>query len=281
MSGLPFDRIIVALCEGQHDVAFLSRLLLVNDFITYNKKIKEFPWPFSDRFQTELSNISIPDKKLGFQAPSALLPSIAFHKENTWVFLHNVGGDSQADSRNKLIRMYRELSGNDDYSIVIPYRFVYFFDSDLIGVDNRMSSLAQEIGIEEDLDFTNGSIIDFDGVQWGAYIFHNAVNQFGTLEDLILSYFDNKIPNLNANILSFLRGNSIPVASTRKIKYEGGRETYYGSSRYAEKKSIIGIYGQLQFSGVSNSSLLENTDFMRLVDFVACQHCQAIQTLFA
>ncbi|MDJ0046876.1 hypothetical protein QM574_20195 [Pantoea ananatis] len=281
MDASPFDRVVVSFCEGQHDVAFISRLLLVDGFVVYNKKIKEFPEPFSDRFKTELGNIGIPDKMLGFQAPSALLPSIALNKGRVWVFLHNVGGDSKHETRNALVKMYRDLSAPDDYSFIIPYRFLYFFDSDNIGVNSRVASVAQEIGMNPEVNLQNGNIVFFDEVQWGTYIFHNSEDQLGTLENLILGYFANKIPNLHSSIIAFLRANAIPGSSTRKMKFNNGAEVYYGQSRYAENKSIIGVYGQLQFSGMSNSSLLENTDFMKAADFLGCNHCQAIKGLFA
>jgi len=281
MNASPFDRVVVSFCEGQHDVAFVSRLLLADGFVVYNKKIREFPTPFSNRFETELGHIGIPDKTLGYQASSALLPSIALNKGRTWVFLHNVGGDSKNETRNELVRMYRGLSAHDDFSLVIPYRFLYFFDSDNIGVNSRVASVAEEIGMNPEVNLQNGNIVNFDNVQWGTYIFHDSGNQLGTLENLILGYFENKIPNLHSNIINFLRANAIPAGSTRKMKIRNGAEVYYGQSRYAENKSIIGVYGQLQFSGMSNSSLLESTDFMKAMDFIACQHCQTITALFA
>ena len=35
-------KIIIAFCEGQHDIAFLSRILFVDGFIPYKKRIKDF-----------------------------------------------------------------------------------------------------------------------------------------------------------------------------------------------------------------------------------------------
>lgn len=46
-----YNRVIVAFCEGQHDVAFLSRILLVNGFLLQDLKIGQLPPPFDKRFE--------------------------------------------------------------------------------------------------------------------------------------------------------------------------------------------------------------------------------------
>ncbi|OVU90535.1 hypothetical protein B6I94_07965 [Klebsiella pneumoniae] len=92
--------------------------------------------------------------------------------------------------------MYKELSGTDDFSIEIAYRFLYFFDADELGIDARITDIKNEIGLEEATQLSNGSIIDFDGSEWGGYIFHDIQTQLGTLEDQLLGYFHNKSQQL-------------------------------------------------------------------------------------
>lgn len=46
------------------------------------------------------------------------------------------------------------------------------------------------------------------------------------------------------------------------------------------KKSVLGMYAQLQFSGVSNAVLISNTDFLKAVDINGCQQCTLINRLF-
>lgn len=75
-----YQKVIIAICEGQHDVAFLSRVLLVNGFSLEDKKIGQLPIPFNKRFEAELSEVRVPDRKLGFQTPGPNLPSASFKR---------------------------------------------------------------------------------------------------------------------------------------------------------------------------------------------------------
>jgi hypothetical protein len=36
------NKYIIVFCEGEHDIAFLSRILFVDGFMNYDKKIKDF-----------------------------------------------------------------------------------------------------------------------------------------------------------------------------------------------------------------------------------------------
>jgi len=281
MTEKSFDKVIVALCEGQHDVSFLSRILLVNGFNLDNKKLSQLPFPFDNRFTAELSEVRIPDKKLGFQPMGPNLPSMSFTKDGTLVFIHNLNGDGKHRERENLVSMYRELSGEDDFSTLIPYRFLYFFDADDIGIENRLNEVRREIGCPVETEFSNGSLFEFDGVEWGGYIFHEHETQYGTLEDLLLKHFDNKVASLKSNIITFLGANVLSPNSTKLFVYEQGAETYKGRSKYYEKKSILGIFGQLQFSGVSNAVMINQTDFLKAADIIGCQQCLLINSLFS
>ncbi len=200
-----YNRVIVAFCEGQHDVAFLSRILLVNGFQLQDLKIGQLPPPFDKRFEKELSQVRIPDKKLGFQPNGPKLPSVCFYHNGNLIFIHNLNGDGRSRERAELVTMYKELSGTDDFSIEIAYRFLYFFDADELGIDARITEIKNEIGLEDTTQLSNGSIIEFNGSEWGGYIFHDVNTQLGTLEDQLLCYFHNQNKQLQQDILSFLK----------------------------------------------------------------------------
>ncbi|HIG3681468.1 hypothetical protein ACUWCN_23085 [Klebsiella pneumoniae] len=275
-----YNRVIVAFCEGQHDVAFLSRILLVNGFLLQDLKIGQLPPPFDKRFEKELSQVRIPDKKLGFQPNGPKLPSVCFYHDGNLIFIHNLNGDGKSRERAELVTMYKELSGTDDFSIEIAYRFLYLFDADELGIDARITDIKNEIGLEEATQLSNGSIIDFDGSEWGGYIFHDIQTQLGTLEDQLLGYFHNKSQQLQQDILSFLQTNLLIQERTKRFISSNAGESYIGRSQYYEKKSVLGMYAQLQFSGVSNAVLISNTDFLKAVDINGCQQCTLINRLF-
>ncbi|HHA1451641.1 TPA: hypothetical protein ACOEDJ_001459 [Enterobacter asburiae] len=280
MAEQPYEKVIIAICEGQHDVAFLSRVLLVNGFTLENKKIGQLPVPFNKRFEVELSEVRVPDKKLGFQAPGPNLPSASFKKDGRLVFVHNLNGDGRVRERQKLIEMYRELSGDDDFSTMIPYRFLYFFDADDIGIQERLTEIHDEVGLDESITLSNGSVVSFDGVEWGGYIFHDVQTDVGTLEDLLLNHFDNKVVSLKTSIEEFLLSNRLDEERTKTFVFNEGGEEYTGRSKYYNKKSVLGVFGQLQFSGSSNAVMINQTDFLRAVDIRGCQQCIIISGLF-
>ena len=36
------DNITIVFCEGQHDIAFISKILYINGYKEYKKKLKDF-----------------------------------------------------------------------------------------------------------------------------------------------------------------------------------------------------------------------------------------------
>ncbi|HFT3190286.1 TPA: hypothetical protein ACHV3Y_005306 [Klebsiella variicola] len=158
--------------------------------------------------------------------------------------------------------------------------FYTFFNADELGIEARITEIKNEIGLEESTQLSNGSIIDFDGSEWGGYIFHDVHTQRGTLEDQLLGYFHNKSQQLQQDILHFLQTNVLLLERTRRFVSTNAGESYSGRSQYYEKKSVLGMYAQLQFSGVSNAFLISNTDFLKAVDINRCQQCALINSLF-
>ena len=76
------NKVIIAFCEGQHDIALLSKLLFANEFQKYDKKIKDFIKPFDKLFFSELSKKEISDKKLGFESDYKV-PSVVLIKNSS------------------------------------------------------------------------------------------------------------------------------------------------------------------------------------------------------
>lgn len=274
------NKIIIAFCEGSHDVAFVTRVLMTFDFKKYNEKIKNFAEPLNKQFEKELSEIKISDKKLGFQNPSYRLPSIALQKNNTLILIHNLGGDGRVAERNSLLELYQGLKGDDDFTKDLAYeiRFAYFFDADEVGVQERINQFKNEVGFTGDLN--NGQYFERNGYEWGCYIFHSTTGESGTLEDLLLSYIDSNHPILKVNALSYLDQSTIPEDRCKEYVFHDGIESYKGPSKFYKKKSIFSVLGQLQFSGMSNAVIIKNTDLFKSENIMRCQHCRIIVGLF-
>ncbi|MFM4927285.1 hypothetical protein ACEUC2_12180 [Aeromonas veronii] len=275
-----FDLITVCICEGAHDVAFLNRLLTSKGFSDYAKtrKIKDFFSPFNNKFIESMSRTGIPEKKIGFQDGLFEIPSCALHLDNNLVFLHSMGGDASIDNRRELIRSYLDIKGDDDFSdFNFNYRFILFFDADEDGIDARENQVSELLGIK---DCKVGHVFEKDGSTYGLYVFHKPHHQTGTLEDLIFDIVQEQAAVQLTSAEAFLAQNELPEARQRRYSVSNGAGKYSGAVKYKKYKSKLAIIGQLQFSGMSNSAIINSTDYICLENIHGHECCTEIHSLF-
>ena len=67
-------KILITLCEGPHDVAFLYRILLTEGFTNCQLKINEYPKPLDSFLTEQAKGENIEDRKLE-EVRNRLLPS--------------------------------------------------------------------------------------------------------------------------------------------------------------------------------------------------------------
>lgn len=274
------EKICVVFCEGQHDIAFVSRILKVNGYSVYNNKIKQFLKPFDTLFKKQLEEKNVSDRKLGFN-PDYRLPSVSLSRnDERLVFFHNMGGDGKVAERATLIKMYREIKGDDDFTaeFTFDFRFIFLFDSDDHGIDARIRELNTELGFGRTIE--NGRIAQHEGHEWGAYIFHQSGNDQGDLEDIIIDIVNTSEPIILEQSQLFLNGNSLPPARTKEFICTHEEVSYKPSIKYKHKKSLLSVAGQLQFSGMSNAVFIANSDFLTLQQLTENEHCSSIANLF-
>lgn len=274
------DKVIVVACEGQHDISFISRILYTAGFETDNRKIKEFPRPFDALFGGIAEKMILADRKLGYQSPNYLLPSVALRYEGTIVFLHNLNGDGRSIERKKIIDSYSMLIGDDDFSKDLKYefRFLFFFDADDHGVRCRLMDMKGELGLQEDL--LNGSVVAKNNYELGCYVYHMNSVETGVLEDILLDHFAISEPQLLENVSEFLESNFLDEERTKELHVINGVEQRKGTSKYSEKKSKISLFGQLQFSGMNNSVIISKSDFLNKEIIENCSQCLIIKNMF-
>ncbi len=273
------NKIIIAFCEGQHDIAFLSKVLFVDGFTAYDKKIKNFIKPLNKQYETELSEKKIADKRLGFQSEH-MVPSVALQKdENILVLLHNLSGDGGASKRKQILEMYINLQDDDDFSkeYNLNFRFMYFFDADDKGITTRVDELNNELGLSDKLEHNKINIIDL--YEWGCYVFHKDVDG-GDLEDILLDLMRPNNESIFANSVSFLTTNNLDENRQKEFICNDTEEKYKDRVKFKEKKSIISIAGQLQFSSMNNSVIIAKSDYIKKSDISSNSHCIDISKLF-
>ena len=150
------NKYIIVFCEGDHDIAFLSRILFVSGFRTYDKKVKNFIPPLNHLYITALKNKKIEDTEFKFQRADIKVPYAVYEKENKLVIFHNLGGDGNIKSKSHKIKdsylelndeLLREAGGYD----ILNYTFLYFLDADDIGVKGRLTEMKELLELENEL----------------------------------------------------------------------------------------------------------------------------------
>lgn len=274
------NKIIIAFCEGQHDIAFLSKILFVDGFVPYKKKIKDFIKPLNKQYETELSKKEIADKKLGFQSEH-MVPSVALHKdENVLVLLHNLNGDGKVRERKQILDMYQNIQSEDDdftKELNLNFRYLYFFDADDKGIITRVDEINSELDLSDKLEHNKVNTIE--AKEWGCYVFHKDENS-GDLEDILLDLMTPDNENIFTNSISFLESNKLNEDRQKEFICNATDEKYKERIKFKEKKSIISVAGQLQFSSMNNSVIIANSDYIKKSDISSNSHCVDISKLF-
>ncbi len=279
------NKYIIVFCEGDHDIAFLSKILFVHGFTSYGKRVNEFDKPLNNLYIKNLSQKKIGDMEFKFQRPKRKVPYIVLIKNDILVIFHNFDGDGNftKDGAKSIIKMYIDLNKENRRKIdkyeKLNYRFLYFLDSDDKGVDNRLSELQKSIEIDT---FNSHVVYKYKDYEIGAYIFYDETNsdKYGKLEDILLNLMKKSNEKVFANSTEYINKNILETKRQKKFIYIQDREEYIGRVEFKKSKSIISSAGQLQFSGSSNAVIIANSDYIKKDDILNSQVCQDIIKLF-
>lgn len=246
-------QIIALLCEGAHDVEFLSRILRSNGFSGNDGlKIKDYPSPIDQLLKNEATKTNVDDLNL-ITVRQVLLPGATLKKEEAYFLLYALGGDGKKNIRNQLLTDFSNLIPKEGEISSLPedtsLGIVYFLDADDKGIAVRISELNNEINdVVGNTPFTNHrEIFDQSGLKLGAYIFTGADNDKGKLEDVLMPLMKLNNEAIFDSADSYLQAN---FNETRKAQ------------KYDNDKSIIGVVGQLQISGTSNTVCIKKSDYL-------------------
>jgi hypothetical protein len=278
------NKYIIAFCEGEHDIALITRILLVNGYNPYQEKVKDFPIPLNKLYMTNLGKKKLDSHEFKFQRPKMKIPHSVLVKDNVMVIFHNFDGDTGfvADTLKKMMSMYLELNKENIRKITgyekLNFRFLCFLDADEHGLSNRLENLGSCFNTQ----LQNHSVEVMDDYELGCYIFHDDThpNGNGQLEDLILSLIKERNQQTVENGVKFIKDNSLDEERCKKYNCDKNTEEYKGSSQFKQLKSIISVAGQLQFSGSSNAVIIANSDYIQKEHLLADVRCISIASLF-
>lgn len=278
----------IVMCEGAHDIGFISKIMFTNGFKPYKKKIKEYPSPINAQIEENIKKSAVGDRKIGFEPPSYKIPYASLIKDELLLLFHNMGGDNNCDNRKELINDYKTIMDaiNDvfDDKSISEIKFFLFFDADDKGVKNRIEAIRNDYSDEYKIpkdQIENGKISSDGNIRLGTYIFHdtNDSAKKGTLEEQLLGLIKHENKEIIDAAEEYLDKNSLASERTKEYLVSDGK--YKGVSKFNKKKSIISVAGQLQFSGMNNSVIIAKSDYIKESVISNDNECKIICKLLA
>lgn len=305
---------IIVLCEGKTDVAFLRRLLAVDNYRDYKEIVKDIPKPLGlgedipllpedkekeDKPQPEkgdeIKGSYFIRKLKTYQYDSAnlrdtpILPLMMRRTEgqsDTYIFLYDMNGMGRVENYKEIIKDYQDLSnkshGNDDFEasripkMDVALAFVYDIDdkSAKERVEYVKSTFIDEIDEIQYLKNDN-SIIDSKHFKGlGCYFLGDEEGIKGNLEDLILPLMKIGKEDLFKNAEKFLNCEGEFI---RYKKTDTSSKDDYKTASDLDK-SLIGSVGQIEISGLSNADIIKHTNLLNKDKFRNSNQCKSILT---
>lgn len=281
---------IVALCEGKTDVAFLRRLLEADNYHDYKEVVANIPKPLGlggkkgeSYFSKKLKSYDYDSSKLRDRPVLPLILKRVEGQSLSFILLYDMNGMNRVKNYREIIKDFQGLSlksGNDeDYEsslFKMDIALAFIFDLDDKTKADRISYLretyAESISELQYLSETK-PIIDskhFKGV--GYHFFCEEAGQKGNLEDLILPMMKEGKEALFNKAEQFLNCEG---AFIRK-KESNLAEKDENKTESDFKKSLIGVVGQLETSGVNNADIIKITKYLDKDKFKRSTQCAAI-----
>lgn len=257
-------KIIIA--EGRHDTAFISRVMKANGYIDPETKVNQIEPKFLSDYIVELFKDLKFSRNLAdmerhrHPVPSFLLSrDIEGGKEIALLFASDGLGNHKNVTRilSYFINRLHNEFGLEDVAreSVDKIKVIFNADADDKGIDVRIASINE--CIQKLKDNTLGGKIketfagvgnygkcEYMGLTWGAFISANDKG-YGTLEDFVLPLFEDGRDDLCKEVEAFVQKKDL-----YKIPQTG---------KYNEQKIRIGLMGQIDMPGVSNSVLIDQS----------------------
>lgn len=273
---MPTTQIISVFCEGPHDIAFLTKLLKAADYQSNDgSKINDYPTPINKLLLAEANKSNLQDLNLQ-TIKQTTLPLTSLKKDNNYLLFYALRGDQKRAERISYLRKIKKLLPTPNEIIRLPpntkLSVLYFFDADEKGKTDRISSINAEIrevfdNLSASTRLTTENPINIDKhLSLGAYIFTQPNTETGKLEDLIEPLMREGNETIFSAAEQFINDHHDARRCTR--------------NNFNRQKSIIGVSGQLQKSGVSNFDCIRQTDYLTKEKLLSHEECKKIIALF-
>ena len=264
--------IIFILTEGEHDTAFIYRILKAHGVSTNHTILKDYPFPLNELFKNDLSSIPLEDLNIEV-ARSRFLPSRVMQKDENILSIYQMGGDAQRQKRIDFIKLINTFNTSDPDEIQaikdVDISLLFFLDADNRGVDRRIEEIKDELKesfpeseIENIEKLTNKDIILVEDINIGGFIFTEAEEDEGLLEDILIPLMKLGNEDIFEKAEEFLGIHKNTNLFKNGITNEVGKDKRVNKKKYSHKKSLVGTVGQLQMSGKSNTVCISDADYL-------------------
>jgi hypothetical protein len=263
--------IIITLTEGDHDSAFLARILKANDFNSYKSLIKDFPLPLNEFLKMDILKISIDEVRVEEARRTRFLPSYVLETKDCLVLIYSVGGDTKDAIRIELFNVLDAFFDPDPTAIQpfpdTKFSVLYFLDADEMGIKARCDQIKGELEkcfgpVSTPEEIGNAQSYDIHQLTFGAFIFSDPESGTGKLEDILIPIMKTDNEDVFGEAEKFLSIHEETKIFKGRVSYKDGKIHKVNGQRFDLKKSLVGTIGQLQNSGKSNTVCISDGDYL-------------------
>jgi len=255
-------KVVVLLCEGKTDVAFIRRLAMdLDDYKDYKEIIKDIHKPLSSYFIDKVKNYDYDSSNL---RDRPLLPLILRRTEgqsDNFLLLYDMNGMYRTKNYREILNDFKELSstesgGFESRGPQIKSAIGIIYDLDDKSREERLEYIKnnyKEVISEIQYLKENQTIVNANSIT-GAVGYH-----------LLM---DNNCKDLEDIIIPLIKTNNKQVVEDAKTFLDEQKESVSKDSSFNGKKSQIGVIAQLERSGLHNADFIKltslfNTDVMK------------------
>ncbi|MBJ2174392.1 hypothetical protein JBL43_09100 [Aureibaculum sp. A20] len=246
---------ILIICEGKHDMAYLSLLLELLNFSEYKKNISDFDQPLKDLFINQIGKFDYDNNRLR-KGPNLPVIFKQPNKHHQFAILYAIDGIRNIEKAKEVIFNYRTAIefGEIDEKKKIDLSLCMIFDADDVGIEKRIEQMIEQYKdkIENIENAKHNIIIDENKFKcFGSYIIANNEGK-GNLEDILIANLNRNSNQKEKieNASKYLKGFTFE-RTNGKPPIIDGRKT---NSDF--NKSLIALTGQFEFSGLDNGELI-------------------------
>ena len=254
-------KIIVLICEGKTDTSFLSVLLKSEmEFLDYSNKtiLSKIKEPLGSYLLHMFNDYEYEDFKVFERPPIPIILRKNSANSEIFCLIYSADGKNKINNYKQIITFFRDiasLSSNPNKfalksGVTSSISLCLFFDADKKGirptveeVKNNYSNFLPEI--EQIAHNTNIKTNTFKSI--GCYILFGN-DEVGTLEDIIIPLMKDGNETIFDSAIKYLNDNNF----TREE----------GKLDVEQKKSAIGVAGQLELSGLDNGDIIRKSKYL-------------------